>query len=604
MFRELTSPSSNSIMAALPAIAVGEVHDARGPVDARVRVRSLNPQRNTFWLRQVLIDSPGGFVDLDSIRGAQPFLQDLLETQLPFMVKVVMRCQLSEEIVDAAGEVQVVYSERRTATVPSLVRPLANPDERLRRYVVSVAQRTIEDRLEHARFHNSLQKFEGFLDIQIFTTPSRELAQLPAAPGGNFQGGCWKELPLLLQRGNKGFWSPKNHDAMCFRYCVMGHILGCADWTVDYRKNAANRLGSPFYDHPRGRPGKTRRDLAPVDVYVDGALVDFGTLPEDAPVMFDDIDKFEAANAGLVEVFVYQWSTIPWLNDDFQYLSPVRSPCVDGKAKQTVLLLLHQGHYVLIYDLNKISSSRSPFLPDSQMADAHNSWNRCHRCLANFRRPETLRKHLVERACSQEPGKRLVSPMQMPKADKARLNYEAKPSAAMHPCVVYADFEVFSQRAPEELKDQRVLAKQQRVASFAYMAVGRSGFEVPPYHRMRLQRATHDSGEFGVVEFFLRSLLALAKEYRLWRRWTNIPCQMTAEEQRRFDQAEVCEICGGDFGGKRGCKVAHHEHGTGKFSSRGLLPLQPGGEDAYPPSGVLPQWLLLRLPLHPPLLGL
>ena len=44
---------------------------------------------------------------------------------------------------------------------------------------------------------------------------------------------------------------------------------------------------------------------------------------------------------------------------------------------------------------------------------------------------------------------------------------------------------------------------------------------------MVLERATKESGEFGVVESLLRSLLALAKVYKEWRMWTNKPCYMT-----------------------------------------------------------------------------
>ena len=193
-------------MAGLPvAPAVPPVYDPRGPDDVEVNVRALNPQRNTFWIRQIMIDAPRGrYVSLDSVRRALPFLRDLLETQLPFMVKVIMHYSLSEEVFDPeTGARNVVYSERRTATVPMLVRPLANPEERLRRYIIAGAERTIQDRLEHARFHNSMQKFEGFLSLQIFTSPSREMAQLPAAPGRDFRGGCWLELPSHLRSGNK-----------------------------------------------------------------------------------------------------------------------------------------------------------------------------------------------------------------------------------------------------------------------------------------------------------------------------------------------------------------------------------------------------------------
>ena len=229
-------------MAALPPpVLVGMPRNPQ-PVPARVRARALNPGRNTFWMRQVFVDNPpNGYVSVDNIMDALPLLQELLITQLPFMAKVVMRVQLSEESFDPIdGEREVVYSERRFATVPMLVRPLADPAERLQRYVVSGSRRTLEDRLEHARFNNSQQKLEGIIDLQIFTSPSRELAQLPAAPGGAFEGGCWKDLPELL----------KNGDHKCFRYCVMAHLLGCATWGRKYRQDAAERHeGLALEDH-------------------------------------------------------------------------------------------------------------------------------------------------------------------------------------------------------------------------------------------------------------------------------------------------------------------------------------------------------------------
>jgi len=62
------------------------------------------------------------------------------------MVKIITGIRLSEEVVDpATGERrEIVHSERRIATLPMLVRALANPDETLRRYIVSVARRTLE----------------------------------------------------------------------------------------------------------------------------------------------------------------------------------------------------------------------------------------------------------------------------------------------------------------------------------------------------------------------------------------------------------------------------------------------------------------------------
>ena len=133
------------------------------------------------------------------MRQAREGMLDLLEVQLPFMVKVVLHYEISEESLEG----QAIFSERRMATVPFLARPLANPDQRLGR-VISVVRQEFEQHLEHARWSNSLQTFEGFITIQIYSTPSRELAQLPAASGRNFDGGCWKELPEILRQGNKG----------------------------------------------------------------------------------------------------------------------------------------------------------------------------------------------------------------------------------------------------------------------------------------------------------------------------------------------------------------------------------------------------------------
>ena len=446
---------------------------------------------------------------------------------------------------------EVLYSDRRLATVPYLVHPLADPHERLNR-IITLARVQFEDRMEHARFINSLQKFEGFLSFQIFTTPSRELAQLQV----KLPRWLLEELPLLLWKRNQGLWLPKNQDNMCFRYCVMAHIMGCAVWSRKDRKTAAQCKGQPFYDRPPWRPSNTQRALPPVNVYVGEQVVNFGVLQEGS----------EQANGGLIEVFLYQWSTIPWLNDDFQYLMPVRSLAGDASPKQTVLLLLHDRHYFLIYNFDTLSSVRSCRLPNSQQSEGHHSWSRCHRCMANFSRPCTLRKHLAERVCSQQPGQRTAPPMQMPDAEKGadRLHYKAANLGALHPCVVYADFEVFNDRAPEQISGHKVLSEHHRVASFAYQAVGHAGFEVPLEHRINLKRSGCEDGRFVIVEYLLQSLLDLAHHYKQRLSWTNKPCQMAQDDEDRFFEALECEICGAAFDLKNR-KVLHHEHGTGKF---------------------------------------
>ena len=84
--------------------------------------------------------------------------------------------------------------ERRFATVPFISRPVANVDERLRR-IISVAKLQFEQKLEHARFNNSMQRFAGFRDFVVCTSPSRELAQLPAAPAADLREDAGSHFP-------------------------------------------------------------------------------------------------------------------------------------------------------------------------------------------------------------------------------------------------------------------------------------------------------------------------------------------------------------------------------------------------------------------------
>ena len=545
-------------MAAFVAVPLGPARDAHGP-DANAQVRVLRAQ-NSFWTRQITISRRGvDYLELDSMRQAREGILDLLEVQLPFMVKVVLHYEISEESLEG----QAIFSERRMATVPFLARPLANPDQRLGR-VISVVRQEFEQHLEHARWNNSLQTFEGFITIQIYSTPSRELAQLPAAPGRNFDGGCWKELPEILRQGNKGLWSPKNEDHNCFRYCVTADVVeDVGNMTPAARKRMASCTGLPFFPNRSGCSGGRPQKNVAEKPWLDWGI-DFSTLPKDAPISLEDVERFEVANSGRLEIFVYQWSKIPWLGTEYQYLLPLRSPAVDGE--KTVLLLLHESHYVLIYDLNKLSSVRSGLATAGQQQHHHVTSHRCHRCLAIFSKPDVLKRHLVANVCHQEPGARKKPSLQLPdpKSGASKMHFRASPALEPHPCVVYADFEVFSEPSSDRLRNLLV-SKQHQVASSIYVAVGRAGYEVPGEHLCNLTRSTVDGGPFEVVERFLRSLLHLACHYKAWLEESK-PINMDAESRRRFSQARRCAVCCVAFANdEQRRKVAHHDHGTGLF---------------------------------------
>ena len=142
--------SSNSIMAALQGVPLDAPHDPAAPPAALPIARNLIRSRQGFS-REVVVEAPldaeGGitFLDVETLRGAQPHLQELLNNQLRFLVKVVARVRLAETVVDpSADEPAERYSNVWIPLGPWAVPPLARVDERLRRYILRVADHKLQ----------------------------------------------------------------------------------------------------------------------------------------------------------------------------------------------------------------------------------------------------------------------------------------------------------------------------------------------------------------------------------------------------------------------------------------------------------------------------
>ena len=154
----------------------------------------------------------------------------------------------------------------------------------------------------------------------------------------------------------------------------------------------------------------------------------------------------------------------------------VREPTYGGPE---VHLLRLDAHYVLIHNMSACFSSRRRALDGSRSRVRHV----CHRCRCGFRsaRPQ-------QEPCYFDPGQRKAV-LRMPDVSKRQhlVRYKPGPSAEFCPLVVYSDLEAFSDPVPQAAEDLHSV--QRRVASLAFSAVTRNGFELPAEEMVYLTRA-------------------------------------------------------------------------------------------------------------------
>ena len=505
------------------------------------------------------------FLNIESLREAQPHLQHLLNNQLRFLVKVVARVRLAETVVDPdTEEASERYTDVWIPLGPWPVSPLARTDERFRRYILREADSRLQFALQESNYAEDIRKrVVGVRTLIVLAGTAALTANIPAPAGLPRDGGCYQQLPEHLRFGEQGVWNPKNmHDHRCFEYCIRAHVADVGRWSAEERKQAALLKGLPFFDEPapKGRGAALRDFRKMVDIGLD-----FSVLPT-THVSFEDIDNFEGSNPDKVGVFVYEPMSVEWSVLGPSTVRPLREPSVEKPYEHEVILLVFRNHYSLIYNFSQTSSLRSKHLPD-EMRKQTCCWHTCPRCQRNMKTEESLKQHLRRGLCNASPEERSARPNIRLAAseEEAKLHSHYKPasSAEWAELVVTADFEVFQENA---LKDQdgNVIAKQHEVASTCYLAKGRCGYEVPEKHLLRLDRCKMEDRPFDVITRFLRNLLDLAFDHLEWCRNVNLSPFFKPGELESFNQADSCKACGAQFGAATQ-KVLHHRHGTGEF---------------------------------------
>ena len=250
------------------------------------------------------------------------------------------------------------------------------------------------------------------------------------------------------------------------------------------------------------------------------------------PTKVKDIPKFENLDNLNVNVFELTNSVLTPIHINKDYLQP------------QIDLLLFENHNCLITKLHCLLKK-----------DSHMKWV-CRSCLTAFSSEDILNQH-IDRCQKQQPTNITFS-------WKDHLKFEDYHIKVPVPIRVYADFECINQ--PAELRTDipkcdrkaapKVLYKQIPIAVGFYL--------ISPF-------GNNYSSYFGVycVTWFVNEMLTLeelASEYFE----TNIPLEITPEEEESFQQSKVCWMCENPLGDGEATreatqKVRDHDLLTGKY---------------------------------------
>ena len=241
------------------------------------------------------------------------------------------------------------------------------------------------------------------------------------------------------------------------------------------------------------------------------------------PMKIKDIPKFENLNNLNVNVFELTKTVLTPIHINTNYDQP------------QIDLMLYQNHYCLITKLHCLLNK-----------DSHMKWV-CRRCLTAFSSQPVLFDH-IERCIKQQPTNITFS-------WKDHLKFEDYHMKVPIPIRVYADFECINQPTDDREAAPQVLFKQIPIAVGFYI-ISPFGNNYSSYFG---EPCTE--GQQSAVTWFVNEMLTLEKIANIYFE-TNLPLEITPEEEESFQQSKVCWLCENPLGED---KVRDHDHLTGKY---------------------------------------
>ena len=210
------------------------------------------------------------------------------------------------------------------------------------------------------------------------------------------------------------------------------------------------------------------------------------------------------------------------------------------------LLLITEGarnHYVLI-------KSMSALLHDNYNNDAgHHATHLCPFCFKTYRTMDLLTAHF-DNGC-----KRFGEKTEFPSIEKSKgyVRFTKLFKMLKKPFVIYADFESLLQECDDKGKYQKHIT-----CGYAYKIVA----SVEKYNKDIVLYRPEDE-KIDVAKHFVKSILKEADNIiRIMK--DIVPMNLTNNQQKQFNNANECYLCGCDFKADD-VKVRDHDHLTGEY---------------------------------------
>ena len=249
------------------------------------------------------------------------------------------------------------------------------------------------------------------------------------------------------------------------------------------------------------------------------------------PMKVKDIPKFENLNNLKVNVFELSGTVLTPILINKNYLQP------------QIDLLIFENHYCLITKLHCLIKKNS-----------HMKWV-CRRCLTAFSSEDILNQH-IDRCQKQQPTNITFS-------WKDHLKLEDYHMKVPVPIRVFANFECINLKSDIFKGHPKVLYKQIPIAVGFYLISPFGNQYCSYFGEGCTAEGTEGQGEAtqSAVTWFVNEMLTLEKIASEYFE-TNIPLEITPEEEESFQFTEECWLCESPLGGD---KVRDHDHLTGKY---------------------------------------
>ena len=251
------------------------------------------------------------------------------------------------------------------------------------------------------------------------------------------------------------------------------------------------------------------------------------------PVSLSKLPKFEKQNSIAVNVFGFEQGDLFPV-----YISKER---FDTHVNLLLYSLGQQRHYCLIRDLNRLLSNQTKHKGKMYY---------CPHCLHGFVRQDLLDDH--QPRCGQHGAQRI----ELPNEENMFLQFKDFHKQLRVPYVIYADFESLTTKidsvSQDPTKSSTEKYQHHQACGFSYVVVCERSDQRQPLIVYR--------GEDAVDKFL--EMLQQEEERIETLLQDIVPMQLTPEEERQFQRANLCHICKEELGADR---VRDHCHMTGKF---------------------------------------